>query len=104
MTFLTDAISSEHAEKVARQTVCVYEILDDVAAHAEDSDELKTEAIVCLNIALAIALTDHQVPESFALDQFRIMYRNVMRARKLLGAKATARDIMAEIHLEPGDA
>ena len=93
-------IDVTRAETVSRRTVLVYELLDDLAAHAEDNDELHAEAIACAFIALAIATTGVNMPETDAVPEYANVHRLVAAARKRLGPKATARELIAELHLE----
>ena len=97
---LTDSINETQAEAVSRRTILVYEYLDVAAGHAENSDEQHAEAIACLFIALGIAVTGVGMPEDDALAEFANIHRMVSAARKQLGSKATAKDIITEIHLE----
>jgi hypothetical protein len=97
---LTDSIDTVQAESVSRRTILVYEILDCLAAHAEDSDELHAEAIACCFIALAVAATGVGMPEDDAVSEYANVHGLVEQARRRLGQKATARELVEEIHLE----
>lgn len=99
---LTSSIDVDRAETVARRIELAYELLDTLAGHFEDSDDLQAEAIGVGFMVQALVCTAIKIPESSALLDFQRVYRLVVKARKRLGEKATARELLTEIHLDQG--
>jgi hypothetical protein len=97
---LLASIDPSRAESISRKIVLAYNILDDQAAHADESDELRAEAIATGFIAQAIACQSNGIPQTEALAQFRAFLRMVYATSKRLGPTATAREVITEMHLE----
>ena len=98
---LTSSIDPIRAESVSRKVITATGILDDLAVHADGSDELRAEALAVGFIAQAVACNFNNIPLAEAVRQFRGFCKIIYRAAGRLGPDAKASEVIEEAHLNP---
>lgn len=77
-----------------------YELLDMLGEFSIDGEHSYAETLNVLMLVMGLACDGVQVPEMVALSEFQTVLKLVKKHRKRLGPKATARELITEMHLD----